>query len=120
MGAVLFWLELPAGWRLYPVFHASLLKLAVGSFGDSIPDSGFCPPADNLGEFKVERVLEHRRVHHGHVWVDEYLIKSVGYGLFEATWEPSAHLANAPIALTDFLATWGGPHVGTRVSQGGG
>ena len=75
---------------------------------------------DDAGKFEVERVLDHRRVHRGHVWVDEYLIKWVGYGLFEATWEPSAHLANAPTALADFLATREGPCVGTRVSRGGG
>ena len=96
------------------------MKLAVGFFGDFIPDSGFCPLVDNAGKFKVERVLDHCRVHRGCVWVDEYLIKWVGYGLFEATWEPSAHLANAPTALADFLATQGGPHVGTCVSRGGG
>ena len=75
---------------------------------------------DDAGEFEVELVLDHCRVHRGHVWVDEYLVKWVGYGLFEATWEPSAHLANAPTALADFLATWGGPGMGTHVSRGGG
>ena len=40
--------------------------------------------------------------------------------MFEATWEPSAHLTNAPTALTDFLATWDGLRVRTRVSRGGG
>ena len=65
-------------------------------------------------------MLDHHRVHRGRVWVDEYLIKWVGCGLFEATWEPSAHLANDPTALAHFLATQGGPHVGTRISQGGG
>ena len=74
---------------------------------------------EDAGEFEVERVLDHRRVRRGHVRVDEYLVKWVGYGLFEATWEPSAHLANASTALADFLATPGGPHMGTRVSQGG-
>ena len=59
-------------------------------------------------------------MHCGHVWVDEYLIKWLGYGLFESTWEPSAYLANAPTALSDFLATWGGLCVGTCVSRGGG
>ena len=88
--------------------------------GGSVPDSGFCPSVDDVGEFEVERVLDHHRVHCGHVWVDEYLIKWVGYGLFEATWEPSAHLANAPTALADFLATWDGLHVRTHVSRGGG
>ena len=73
-----------------------------------------------MDEFEVERVLDHCRVHRGHVWVDEYLVKWVGYGVFEATWEPSAHLANAPTALADFLATQDGLRVRTRVSQGGG
>ena len=64
--------------------------------------------------------MDHRRVRRGRVWVDEYLVKWVGYGLFEATWEPSAHLANAPTALADFLATRDGLRVRTRVSRGGG
>ena len=91
------------------------MKPAVGFFWDSVPDSGFRPPVDNAGEFEVERVLEHRRVRRGRVWVDEYLVKWVGYGLFEATWEPSAYLANAPTALANFLATQGGPRVGTCI-----
>ena len=73
-----------------------------------------------MNEFEVERALDHRRVCRGHVWVDEYLVKWVGYGVFEATWEPSAHLANAPTALADFLATRDGLRVRTRVSRGGG
>ena len=75
---------------------------------------------DDVGEFEVERVLDHCRVHHGRVQVDENLIKWVGYGLFEATWEPSGHLANAPTALADFLATQGGPRMGTCIFRGGG
>ena len=60
-------------------------------------------------------------MHRGHVWVDEYLVKWVGYGLFEATWEPSAHLANAPTALADFFGHLGRATRGdTRLSRGGG
>ena len=40
--------------------------------------------------------------------------------MLEAIWKPSAHLANAPTALADFLATQDGLHVRTRVSRGGG
>ena len=71
-----------------------------------------------MDEFEVERVLDHRRVRRGRVWVDEYLVKWVGYGLFEATWEPSAHFSNAPTALADFLATQGWPRMGTRIFRG--
>ena len=84
--------------------------------GDSVPASGFHPPVYDAGEFEVKRALDHHRVRRGHIWVDEYLIKCVRYGLFEATWEPSAHLANAPTDLADFLATQGGLRVGTCVS----
>ena len=73
-----------------------------------------------MDEFEVERVLDHRRVRCGCVWIDEYLVKWVGYGVFEATWEPCNHLANAPTALADFLATQDGLRVRTHVSQGGG
>ena len=40
--------------------------------------------------------------------------------MFEATWEPSAYLANAPTALADFLATWDGLRMRTHISRGGG
>ena len=73
-----------------------------------------------MDEFEVERVLDHHCVHHGHVCVDEYLVKWVGYGVFETTWEPSAHLTNAPTTLADFLATRDGLCMRTRISQGGG
>ena len=90
-------------------------------FGDSLPDSGFCPLVDNAGEFEVERVLDHCRVHRGCVWVDEYLIKWVGYGLFEATWEPSAYLANAPTDLAVFFGhSERATHGDTRLPRGGG
>ena len=78
-----------------------------------------CPPADNAGEFEVEWVLDHRRVYHGCVWVDEYLIKWVGYGLFEATWEPSAHLANAPTAPLIFWPLGKGHAWGHASPEGG-
>ena len=84
MGPVSFRSEFPDGWHLYPVFHTSYLKLAVGYFGDSGPDSGICP-VDDASEFEVEHVLDHCRVRRGHMWADEYVIKWVGYGLFEAT-----------------------------------
>ena len=53
MGSVLFQLDLPNGWRLHPVFHASKLKPAFGYLGDCIPDSGFRPPVDDMGEFEA-------------------------------------------------------------------
>ena len=73
-----------------------------------------------MDEFEVERVLDHRRVHYGRVWVDGYLVKWVGYGVFEATWEPSTHLANAPTALAEYFGHSGwASHEDTRLPRGG-
>ena len=58
-------------------------------------------------------------MHRGRVWVDEHLVKWVGYGLFEATWEPSTHLANAPTALADSWPLGEGHAWGHASPEGG-
>ena len=120
VGAVLFCFTLPSAWSLHDVFHASQLKPAVGYTGDTVEDSGFHPPADDDGDFEVERVLDYRRVRCGRSWVDEYLVKWVEYDLFEATWEPMSNLANGPAALAEFLASCGTHRMQTHASQRGG
>ena len=47
------------------------------------------------GEFEVEDILDSRLGQSG----PEYLVKWLGYPVFEAMWEPAAHLANAPDIL---------------------
>ena len=76
--------------RVHPVFHVSYLRPHVGP----VPPS---PPAplplddDAAGEYEVEDILDSRSCRSG----PEYLVKWVGYPVFESTWEPVAHLANA-------------------------
>ena len=41
-------------------------------------------------------------MHHGRKLVEEFLVKWRGYDLFEATWEPLAHLTNCPDVLSLF------------------
>ena len=43
------------------------------------------------GEFEVEDILDSRLGRSG----TEYLVKWLGYPVFEAMWEPAAYLANA-------------------------
>ena len=77
-----------------PVFHVSYLHPHVGP----VPA---CPPSplpfdDNAaGEFEVEDILDSHLGSYG----TEYLVKWLGYPVFEATWEPAEHLANAPDIL---------------------
>ena len=44
------------------------------------------------GEYEVEDILDFLLDRSG----TDYLVKWVGYPVFESTWEPAAHLANAP------------------------
>ena len=80
--------------RIHPVFHVSYLRPHIGP----VPP---CPPSplplnDNAaGEFEVEDILDSHLGHFG----PEYLVNWLGYPVFEATWEPAAHLANAPDIL---------------------
>ena len=60
-----------------------------------------CPPLplplkdSAAGEFEVEDILDSHLGHSG----PEYLVKWLGYSVFEAMWEFAAHLANAPDIL---------------------
>ena len=50
-------------------------------------------PLDDVaaGEYEVEDTLDSCLGHS----VPEYLMKWLGYPVFESTWEPASHLANA-------------------------
>ena len=77
--------------HIHPIFYVSHLHLYI------VPVSP-CPlpplPLNDeaAGEFKVEDILDSHLGRSG----TEYLVKWLGYWVFEAMWEPSAHLANAP------------------------
>ena len=58
---------------------------------------------DAAGEYEVEDILDSRLGRSG----PEYLVKWVNYPVFESTWEPAAHLANALDILRAFLSRRG-------------
>ena len=77
------------------VFHASQLKPAVGYNGSNakaLAIPSFCPATDELGEYKVEDILDHHSRGHGCSSCMEYLAKWHGYSVFELMWEPEANL----------------------------
>ena len=76
---------------VHPVFHVNYLWPHVGP----VPASPPAPlPLDDAagGEYGVEDILDSRIGRSG----PEYLVKWMGYPVFESTWEPASHLANAP------------------------
>jgi len=90
---VVYRLQLPDSMKIHPTFHVSLLKRYINS--PSYQDAVLKPPPvvlDGDEEFEVERILGHRRHRRG----VEYLVRWKGYGPEEDSWEPEAHLQNAP------------------------
>ena len=87
---------------MHDLFHVLQLKPAVGYNGSNanaadIP--AFRPAADELGEYKVEEILDHRSHGHGRSFCTEYLVKWRGYSVFESTWEPESNLTNCARTL---------------------
>ena len=80
--------------RVHPVFHVSYLR---PHLGPAPPLPPALLPLDDVatGEYEVEDILDSHLGHSG----PEYLVKWLGYPVFESTWEPASHLANAPDIL---------------------
>ena len=77
--------------HIHPVFHISYLSTHI----EPVPTHprSHLPFNDNAAsEFEVEDILDSRLGHYR----TEYLVKWLGYPVFEAIWEPSEYLANAP------------------------
>ena len=100
-------LELPADWKVHPVFHASLLTrfttTAVHGPAFSKP-----PPEEIEGhqEYEVHSILRHRskteRKGRKHVKHMEYLVHWKDYRRDEATWEKEDDLEHAGEALEQY------------------
>ena len=92
---VAYHINLPAEYGcIHPVFYVSYLHPHIG------PVPPYPPPPlplddEAAGEFEVEDILDSCLGCSG----TEYLVKWLGYPVFEATWEPAAHLAFAPDIL---------------------
>lgn len=65
------------------------------------PDPVF---VDALPEYEVEDILDVRSTRRGRSNRVEYLVKWVGYPLFESTWEPASNLTHCQAILDAFKA----------------
>ncbi len=95
IGEAAYRLDLPASWKIHPVFHVSQLKAVVGS-----PQGEQAVPLEDSDavEYEVERLLAVRSVRGR----KEYLCHWKGYGSWEDSWEPEGNLANAQELLAEF------------------
>lgn len=86
--------------RLYPVFHAKLLRKYNASATDTFPlprttvkDPRVEPDTDDL--FDIERVLQRRTTTTNGRRHSEFLIKWKGYDDCDNTWEPASNIPAA-------------------------
>ncbi|MCI36930.1 hypothetical protein A2U01_0058154, partial [Trifolium medium] len=85
-GAVAYKLKLPAGSRVHPVFHVSLLKKAVGEYHEEeeLPE---LLEEEQMKVYEPEAVLATRKIHQQGEEVKQVLIHWKGKTVEEATWE---------------------------------
>ena len=97
---VVYRLNLPPGWKIWPVFHVSKLKRFRRS-NEFVREDQPLPPilVDGEEEYEVKGILRHK----GDGALRRYLVLWKGYPLTEATWEPECHLEHAPQILEDYL-----------------
>lgn len=86
IGMVAYKLKLPQGFRIHPVFHASLLKK---NLGETIATSTELPPMAEDGDLimEAEANIGHPLDKKGSKFVEESLIKWKRLPLDDATWE---------------------------------
>ena len=94
-------LLLPKGWKIHPIFHASLLTpfIETKEHGPSFPR----PPPDIIeGDefYEVEAIIRHKGKGKG----TKYLVKWVGYPTADNEWIAKEELENfAPDLLKNYL-----------------
>ena len=90
---VAFKLELPASWKIHPVFHTSLLReWKQGRWSQNVqPEALELEDPDTL--YVVEKLLSWRWTGQGRQRQKEFLVVWEGYPLSEASWTPADHFS---------------------------
>lgn len=93
-------LELPPSWKIFNVFHVSLLEPYTQREGNDEPPP---PPEliDDEFEYTVESIIDHRERTNGR----QYLVRWAGYTAADDTWEPPSYLKRAQGAIEDYEKT---------------
>lgn len=100
-GPVAAKLELPVGYQIHDVFHASLLK----PYKQRKDGGNYQPPpallVDGEAYWSVSAILRHRERKVGRKTIREFLVSWEGYGPEYDTWEPEASLRESSAVEAD-------------------
>lgn len=93
IGNVAYQLHLPAGTKIHPVFHVSLLKKYVGGLPQV---TLMLPPIidEGVAFIEPETILDTRWIKQGNKFIEESLVKWKQLPKEDATWEDSSLLRN--------------------------
>jgi hypothetical protein len=103
---VAYKLKLPASLKIHPVFHVSLLQPWREDEVFPAHQSALTrpPPVDEEeNRFRVDSLLDKRTRRYGRGQRVEYLVRWLGYGPEDDTWEPVPHIDSDLVA--DFEAS---------------
>ena len=92
-------LQLPSTWKIYDVFHTSLLSSYCST--ETHGPSFLNPPSDiinNKEEYEVKAILSHK----GPKVCKLYLTAWKGYSSVENTWEPDSNLSHSASILSSY------------------
>jgi hypothetical protein len=88
--------------RIHPVFHVSLLRAAPRDDIQERPQNAHPDPElddDGREVYEVQQILNSRLFRRKHL---QYLVKWVGYGNEENSWEPAANVAESADLIEEF------------------
>ena len=91
VGEVAYKLELPAGYRIHPVFHVSLLKPFQSNGTYQPPPPQFIDDGGNA-YWTVHTIIDHRDRKSGRKLIREFLVKWENFGPEHNSWEPESAL----------------------------
>ena len=102
VGSSAYKLKLPSTWKgVHPVFNEVLLV----PFNDPLPSQSVIQPPPPVqtdpASYEVEAILDTKRIRKQ----QRYLVKWLGYGHEENTWEPLSNLKDAKDTLAEFRAS---------------
>ena len=119
IGRLAYRLRLPSVMKIHDVVSIAHLESATDPAKD--PYQRRRPPMsavviDGEDEYEVEKLLQKRSIRRGRGWSTQYLVRWLGYGPEDDTWETESELRRNASEMIDTFEARNGPTVGINSS----